>query len=69
MLADALILPPPNTSNISIHDIHVSAAAYNKDAREHADYMRARRAEVLNMHGHVLKALKGGWLRKNVCPT
>jgi hypothetical protein len=59
-LADALILPPPNTSNINIHDIRVSAVAYAKASCEHADYMYSRRDEVLNTHGRVLKALKVG---------
>ena len=45
-LADALILSPLTMSNINIHDIRVSAAAYAKAACEHADYMRAHRAET-----------------------
>ena len=57
MLADALILPPLNISNINTHNICVSATTYAKDLREHADYMHARRAEVLNMQGRIIKAL------------
>jgi len=48
----------------------VAAAAYAKAAREHADYMRARRAEVLNKHGRVLKALKvGDYVKKFIPPS
>lgn len=60
ILADALILPPPNASNINTHDICVSTAACTKAAREYADHMRTRHAEVSNTHGRVLKALKVG---------
>ena len=51
---------PPNTSNVNIHAIRVSAVAYAKAACKHVDYVRACRAEVLNTHGRVLKALKVG---------
>ena len=57
-ITDSLVLPPPTNNTLNMSNIRESSAAYAQIAREHGDFMRARRAMVLNKRGRVLKALK-----------
>jgi transposase-like protein len=59
-LTDALILPAPTNDVLNMSNIREAAVAYTTAARNHGDYMRILRAEVLNRHGRKLAALKVG---------
>jgi hypothetical protein len=59
-LTDAMVLPPLINADINLDNIREAAAAYTQYAREHGNYERKRRADVLNKHGRELKALKVG---------
>ena len=59
-LTDAMVLPPLINPDTNLDNIKEAAAAYTQYAREHGDYERKRRADILNKHGRELKALKVG---------
>ena len=54
-LADSLVLPPPNNTRLDMSNIREAAAAYTTAAREHGDYMRKLRADMLNEKGRLSK--------------
>ena len=41
-------------------NIRVAAAAYNTAAREHGDFMRKQRADILDEYGRLFKPFKVG---------
>ena len=66
-LTDALVLPP-TTGPVNMSNIRAAARAYAQHAREHAEFMRAERARILNSRGRELKSLKVGQYVKIYVP-
>ena len=59
-LADSQVLPPPSNATLNMDNIREAAAAYTTAAREHGDYMRQKRADILNKRGRLFKPFKIG---------
>ena len=69
-LTDAMVLPPLINADINLDNIREAAAVYTQYAREHGNYERKRRTDILNKHGRELKALKvGNYVKIYVPPS